>query len=32
MLAADRSEELQGQITAYILELKQEKEPPPYPL
>lgn len=31
MLAADRSEELQGQITSYILELKQEKEPPPYP-
>ena len=31
MLAADRSEELQGQITAYILELKQEKGPPPYP-
>lgn len=32
MLAADRSEELQGQITSYILELKQGKEPPPYPL
>lgn len=25
------SEELQGQITSYILELKQEEAPPPYP-
>lgn len=31
MLASGHSEELQGQITSYILELKQENVPPPYP-
>lgn len=31
MMEADRSGELQGQITSYILELKQQETPPPYP-
>ena len=31
MMESGHSEELQGQITSYILELKQEEAPPPYP-
>lgn len=31
MISADRSDALQGQINAYILEMKQQETPPPYP-